>query len=128
MSFRKAALAGTAGAAAAMTLLGIAATPAFAKSDSTLTGPRSARAGHPFRLTVDVGDDGGAQSASARLQVRDAHGHFHWLGGWHQLHRTSYWDESWTFTVTGRHRGPEAFRAVITGYYAPTNIITIAIR
>lgn len=127
MSFGKAALAGTAGTAVAMALLGIAAAPAFAKSDSTLTGPRTVQAGHPFRLTVGVGDDGGARPARARLQVRDARGHFHWLGGWHPLHRTSYLDESWTFTVTEGHPGPAAFRAVITGY-ATTNTVTVAIR
>lgn len=127
MSLRKAALAGTAGAAAAVTLLGIAATPAFAKSDSTLAGPRIVQAGHPFRLSVGVGDDGGARPARARLQIRDGHGHFHWLGGWHQLRRTSYLDESWTFPLTNRHRGPKTYRAVITGY-ATTNAVTVTIR
>jgi hypothetical protein len=127
MSFRKAALAGTAGTAVAVALLGMTASPAFAKSDGTLTGPRTAHAGHPFRLTVGVGDDGGARPARARLQVRDAHGHFHWLGAWHQLRRTSYLDESWTFTVTEGHRGPTVFRAVITGY-AMTNTVTVAVR
>lgn len=127
MSFRKAALAAAAGTAAAATLLGIAASPAFAKSDSLLTGPRTAQAGHPFRLTVAVGDDGGAQPARARLQVRDAHGHFQWFGAWHQLHRTSYLDESWTFTVAERHCGPETFRAVITRY-ATTNTVTVTVR
>jgi hypothetical protein len=127
MSSRKAALAAAAGTAAVVTLLGIAATPAFAKSDSTLTGPRTAQAGHPFRLTVAVGDDGGARPARARLQVRDTHGHFRWLGAWHQLHRTSYPGESWAFTVTARHRGPETFRAVITGY-ATTDPVTVAVR
>lgn len=127
MSLRKAALAGTAGAAVTVTLLGIAATPAFAKSDSTLTGPRTVIAGHPFRLTVSVGDDGGARPARARLQIRDGHGHFHWLGTWHQLRRTSYPDESWTFTLVNPHRGAKTFRAVITGY-ATTNPVTVTIR
>lgn len=127
MSFGKIALAGTAGAAAAITLLGIAAAPAFAKSDSLLTGPRTAQAGHPFRLTVAVGDDAGAQPARARLQVRDARGHFQWFGAWHELHRTSYLDESWTFTVAERHRGPATFRAVITRY-ATTNTVSVVVR
>lgn len=128
MSFRKAALAGTTGAAAAVTLLGITASPAFAKSDSLLTGPRAVHAGQPFRLTVSVGDDGGARPARTRLQVRDARGHFQWVGAWHPLHRSSYLDESWTFTVAGQHRGAETFRAVVTSGYATTNKVTVAFR
>jgi hypothetical protein len=128
MGFRKAAVAGTAGAVAAVTLLGVAATPAFAKSSSTLSGPRVARAGHPFGLTVTVGDDAGAQPAKARLEVRGAHGRFQWVGGWHSLRRNSYWFESWTFNVTERHRGPETFRAVLSGYYGQTNTVTVSVR
>lgn len=128
LAVRKTLLAGTAGAAAMAALLGVAVTPAFAKADSTMSGPRTARAGHAFGLTVTVGDDGGAQPAKARLQVRGAHSRFQWVGGWHALHRTSYLDESWTFRITERHRGAETFRAVISGYYAPTNTVTVSVR
>jgi hypothetical protein len=116
-----------AGAATTVAVLGITAGTAFAKSDSLLSGPRVAHAGHPFRLTVVVGDDGGARPALARLQIRDARGHFHWYGTWHWLHRTDYSDESFAFTLTERHRGPETFRAVITRY-ATTNAVTVVVR
>lgn len=125
---KKAMVAVTASAAAAMTVLGFSAGPAFAKSDSTLSGPRTAQVRHAFRLTVTVGDDGGARPVRARLEIRDTRGHFHWYGDWQRLHRASYLDESVAFSVTARHRGPETFRAVITGGYATTNGITVAVR
>lgn len=115
------------GAAMAATLLGLAAAPAFAKSDSALSGPRTAQARHAFRLTVTVGDDAGARPTRARLQIRDAHGNFHWYGGWQRLHRASRLDETTTFSVTGQQRGPETFRAVAAGY-ATTNAVTVLIR
>jgi hypothetical protein len=107
--------------------MGITAGPAFAKSDTMLSGPRTAQAGHGFRLTVAVGDDAGAKPASARLQLRDGRGHYHWYGPWHRLRRTDHFDESYAFTVTARHRGPERFRAVITGY-ATTSAVTVVVR
>jgi hypothetical protein len=116
-----------AGVATCGLLLGVGVSPAFAKSDSTLSGPRTVATGHAFRLTVAVGDDGGAKPASARLQVRDGHGHFHWFGGWRRLHRTDHFDESLSFPLTERHRGAQTFRAVITGY-ATTNAITVTVR
>jgi hypothetical protein len=114
--------------ATAVTVTGVAASPAFAKSDSVLSGPRTARAGHAFRLTVSIGDDAGAKQASARLQVRGAHGRYHWYGTWHRLRRTDQWDESSTITVTERDRGRATFRAVVGGGYATTNIVTVAVR
>src|ERR1700677_4383255 len=105
-----------------------AATPAFAKSDTQLSGPRVAQTRHAFRLTVSVGDDSGAQKAFARLQVRGAHGQFQWYGGWEKLHLTNQWSEDCTFTVTDSHRGTETFRAILTGYYAPTNFVTVVVR
>ena len=124
---KKTMLSAVAGSVTAVAVLGITAGPAFAKSDSTLSAPRSAHLRHAFRLTVAVGDDGGARPASARLQVRDARGHFHWYGAWHRLHRTDYSDESYGFTVTEGDRGPVTFRAVITRY-ATTNAVTVAVR
>ena len=117
-----------AGAATAVTVLGVAAGPAFAKSDSTLSGPRAAQVRHAFRLTVSVGDDGGPRPAEARLQVRDAHGHFRWLGGWQRLHRAGITDETCTFTLSEPHRGAETFRAVITVGYLTTNTVTVVVR
>lgn len=114
------------GAATAITVLGLAAAPAFAKSDSALSGPHNAQMRHAYHLTVTVGDDAGARPARARLQIRDARGHFHWYGGWQRLHRTNYLDETATFSVTSQHRGPKTFRAVITGY-ATTNAVTVTI-
>jgi hypothetical protein len=116
-----------ASAATTVAVIGVTAGPAFAKSDSTLSGPRTAQVGHGFRLTASVGDDAGAKPASARLQLRGAHGHYHWYGTWHRLHRTDHFDESYAFTVTERHRGPETFRAVITGY-ATTRAVTVVVR
>jgi hypothetical protein len=114
-------------AAAAATVLGVAAGPAFAKSGTTLSGPRSVRAGQPFRLTVSVGDDAGVRPASARLQISDRSGRYHWSGNWQRLHRINRWDESFTFTLTRTHRGPETFRVVVTGY-ATTNAVTVVVR
>jgi hypothetical protein len=119
----------SAGAAAvtAVAVLG-AATPAFAKSDTQLSGPRVAPVRHAFRLTVSVGDDAGARPASGRLQVRGAHGRYQWLGPWHRLHRTDPDDESYAFTLTESHRGPVTFRAVVSGGYAVTNPVTVVLR
>ena len=118
-----------AGAAAVTTaaVLG-AATPAVAKSSTQLSGPRVAHARHAFRLTVQVGDDGGAAPASARLQLLGADGRYHWLGPWHRLHRSDFNDESGTFTVTGDHRGTLKFRAVLSGGYAVTNPVHVTVR
>jgi hypothetical protein len=116
-----------AGAVTAAALLG-AATPAFAKSDTMLSGPRTAQVRHAFQLTVWVGDDGGAQSASARLQARGANGRFQWVGTWHKL-RLSDWDDEWaTFVVTEGHRGVDTFRAIVTSGYAITNTVTVTVR
>jgi hypothetical protein len=125
--FRTAGLTMSAAAAAAALMLG-AATPAFAKSDTWLSGPRVVQARHPFRLTVSVGDDGGAQKAYARLQVRNGRGGFQWYGGAHWLRLTNPWAESYTFTVTDSHPGTETFRAVVSGYYAITNPVTVVVR
>jgi hypothetical protein len=115
---------------AGITVAGLvaAASPAYAKSDSTLTGPGWVHARHAFHLTVQVGDDGGARAASARLQVRYGRGQFHWDGGWHRLRLTDMDDESYVFTVAGRHPGPETFRAAISSGYAPTNTVTVVVR
>jgi hypothetical protein len=119
----------SAGAAAvtAVAVLG-AATPAFAKSDTQLSGPRVAPVRHAFRLTVSVGDDAGARPALARLQVRGAHGRYQWLGTWHRLHRTGPDDELYAFTLTESHRGPVTFRAIVGGGYAATNPVTVVLR
>jgi hypothetical protein len=111
----------------AATVVGVAAGPAFAKSGSTLSGPGSVHVRQAFRLTVSVGDDAGARPASARLQISDRYGHYHWSSNWQRLHRINRWDESCTFTLTNAHRGLKTFRAVITGY-ATTNTITIVVR
>jgi hypothetical protein len=124
---RTAGISVAAGAAAAAVTLGVA-TPAFAKSDTWLSGPRVAQARHAFRLTVSVGDDGGAQRAFARLQVRGAHGRFQWYGGWEKLHLTNQWSEGYTFSVADPRPGTETFRAILTGYYAPTNNVTVVVR
>ena len=118
-----------AGAAAVTTaaVLG-AATPAFAKSSTQLSGPRVAQARHTFGLTVWVGDDGGAEPASARLQQLGADGRYHWLGPWHRLHLTDFNDESYTFTLTENHRGTLKFRAVVSGGYAITNSVHVVVR
>jgi|HubBroStandDraft_5_1064220.scaffolds.fasta_scaffold136130_1 hypothetical protein len=113
----------------AVAILG-GATPAFAKSSETLNGPSVARAGHPFQLSVWVGDDGGAKPASSRLRVRGPHGGYQWLGTWHKLHGLGMGDrndETYTFTVTENHRGTYTFLAVITGYLS-TSPITVVVR
>jgi hypothetical protein len=105
-----------------------AATPAFAKSDTQLSGPRVAQVRHAFRLTVSVGDDSGAKPASARLQLRGAHGRYQWFGTWHRLRATDPWDESYAFTLTENRRGTYTFRAVVTGGYATSTPVTIGVR
>jgi hypothetical protein len=115
-----------AGAATAAMVLG-GSTPAFAKSDTMLTAAPAAHARHAYHLTVAVGDDAGAQPASARLQVRNGHGRFQWYGTWHRLHRSDWSDESYTFAVADWHRGAETFRAIVTGY-AITNNVTVVVR
>jgi hypothetical protein len=119
----------SAGAAAVTTvaLLG-AATPAFAKSDTQLSGPRAATARHAFGLTVSVGDDAGARPARARLQLLGAHGRYQWFGPWHRLRLTDRWDESYTFTLTENHRCTVTFRAVLSTGYAITNPVTVVVR
>jgi hypothetical protein len=124
---RTAAVSVGAGAAVAALLMG-AATPAFAKSDTSLSGPPVAQVRHPFRLTVSVGDDAGAEPVSARLQLLGAHGHFQWYGGWRKLHLANEWSEGYTFTVTDWHRGSETFRAIFTRNYVPTNSATVVVR
>jgi hypothetical protein len=114
-------------AVTAVAVLG-AATPAFAKSDTRLSGPRVAHARHAFRLTVSVGDDGGARPAYARLQVQGAHGRYQWLGTWHRLRLTSRADESYAFTLTEGHRGTATFRAAVSGGYAISNPVTVVVR
>lgn len=118
--------AGTAALTAAAALG--AAAPAFAKSSTELSGPRAVQAGHAFRLTVWVGDDAGAEPASARLQQLGADGRYHWLGPWHRLRLTDANDESGTFTLTEGHRGTLKFRAVISRGYAITNPVHVAVR
>ena len=105
-----------------------AATPAFAKSDTQLSGPRVASAGHAFRLTVSVGDDAGARPASVRLQVLGAHKRYMWFGPSHRLHPTNHWGESYAFTVSENHRTTVTFRVVVSGGYAVTNPVTVVVR
>ena len=118
--------AGTA-AVTAVAVLG-AATPAFAKSDTHLSGPRVALARHAFRLTVSVGDDGGTRTAVAGLQLRGADGRYRWFGTLHLLRRTSHRTESYTFTVTENHPGTVTFRAGFSAGYAITNPVTVIVR
>jgi hypothetical protein len=118
--------AGTAAVTAAA-VLG-AATPAFAKSDTQLSGPRVVPARHAFRLTVRVADDGGARTALAGLQLRGAHGRYQWFGALHRLQRTNHWNESYTFTLTENHPGTVTFRAGVSSGYAITNPVTIVVR
>jgi hypothetical protein len=105
------------------------ATPAFAKSSETLAGPHVALVRQPFHLVVWVGDDGGAKSASSRLQVGGPRGGLQWLGTWHKLLSTGTqppdW-ESYSFTVTENQPGSYTFRAVITGYLT-TNPVTVVV-
>jgi hypothetical protein len=106
-----------------------AAPPAFAKVGDDFSGPRAALAGHPFRLTVLVGDDAGAQPAWARLQVLGAHRRYQWVGTWHRLRVNDPNDESYAFTPTEKHRGAVTFRVVLKGTYNfPTNTVTVAVR
>jgi hypothetical protein len=116
--------------AAAVTAVAVfaAVTPAFAKSDTRLSGPHITQARHAFRLTVSVGDDGRAQPASARLQLLGADGRYHWLGAWHRLRVTDPDHESYAFTLTESHRGTVTFRAVVSGRYAITNPVTVVVR
>jgi hypothetical protein len=116
--------------AAAVTAVAVfgAAAPAFAKSDTQLSGPRVARAGHAFRLTVSVGDDGGARAAWARLLVEGARGQYHWFGPWHRLRLTDRDEESYAFTLTEGHRCTATFRVAVSGGYATTNPVTVAVR
>jgi hypothetical protein len=115
-----------AAAVSALALFG-AVTPAFAKSDTQFSGPRFAQVRHGFHLTVSVGDDSGARPASVRLQLRDAHGRYQWLGAWQRLHSTGHWGESYAFTVTENYRTTVTFRAVVNGGYAVTNPVTVIV-
>jgi hypothetical protein len=119
---------GAGAVAAAVVAVAGASTPAFAKSTSALSGPHVTSARHAFRLTVSVGDDGGARSASVRLQLRDAHRRYQWSGTWHQLHPTNHFDESYAFTLTESHSSSFTFRAVVSGGYAVTNPVTVVVR
>ena len=116
--------------AAAMTAAAVlgAVTPAFAKSDTQLSGPRVAQARHAFRLTVSVGDDAGARPASARLQQLGAHGQYRWYGPWRRLRPAGRGDETCAFTLTENHRESTTFRAVISGGYAITNTLQVVVR
>ena len=101
-----------------------------AKASETLSGPRVAHVQHSFQLAVQVGDDGGAKHAWARLQVRGPHGGYQWLGGWHQLRSTGQQPPDWetySFTVTENHPGTYTFRAVINTYPA-TSSTTVVVR
>lgn len=128
MKLRTTLVSAGAGAAIAAAVFG-AATPAFAKSDTMLTGPRTVQAGHQFRLTVSVGDDAGARQAAARLQVLDAHGKYHWYGPWQRLRidRANPYQEQGAFTIRAGRRGTEVFRAVVTGYLT-TGPVVIRVR
>ena len=116
--------------AAAMTAAAVlgAVTPAFAKSDTQLSGPRVAQARHAFRLTVSVGDDGGARPASARLQQLGAHGQYRWYGPWRRLRQADRDDETCAFTLTENHWESTTFRAVISSGYAITNTVQVVVR
>lgn len=113
-------------AAVAAAVLGTG-TPAFAKSDTALSGPRAAHAGHAFRLTVSVADDAGARAVLTGLQLRGAHGRYQWFGAFHRLRLTSRWNESYTFTVTEGRPGTVTFRAGVSGY-AITSPVTVVVR
>jgi hypothetical protein len=116
--------------AAAMTAAAVfgAVTPALAKSDTQLSGPRVAQARHAFRLTVLVGDDAGARPAWARLQQLGARGQYNWYGPWHPLRRANRDDEGCVFTLTENHRESTTFRAVVSGGYAITNTVQVVVR
>jgi hypothetical protein len=115
-------------AAVTVTAVVGAATPAFAKSDTQLSGPRVAHVRHAFDLTVWVGDDGGAKPARARQEVRGAHGRYHSFGPWRQLRLIDPDDESYAFRVTEGRRGAVTFRAVVSRGYATTNAVTVSVR
>jgi hypothetical protein len=116
--------------AAAVTAAAVtgAATPAFAKSDTQLSGPHVANARHAFRLTVTIGDDGGARPALVRLQLLGAHEQYHWSGTWCRLRLTDRAHESYAFILTEDQRGTVTFRAVVSGGYAVTNPVTVVVR
>jgi hypothetical protein len=118
------------GTVAAAVILG-GATPAFAKSSETLSGPRVASVRHPFHLAVWVGDDAGAKPTLSRLQVRGPWGGYRWLGTWHKLRGSGGQDpddEAYSFTVTEYHRGTYTFRAVFTAEYLTTAPVTVVVR
>jgi hypothetical protein len=114
-------------ALAATAVLG-AATPAFAKSDTQLTGPRAAQPGRAFRLTVTVGDDAGAHTAWTRLEQLGPHGRYQWRGTWHRLHLMDRDFEWYVFTPIESRRGTATFRAVVSNGYAVTNPVKVVVR
>ena len=130
---RTALLSAGAVAVSAVTVLG-AATPAFAKINAQLSGPRVALAGHAFRLTAVLGTDdaNGVQPARVRLQERGAHGRYTWYGPWYKMRPTSLGpgEASYTFTLTEKHRETVTFRAVFAGHYPVTSwdSVTIVVR
>lgn len=128
MKLRTTLLSAGAGLATVAAVLG-AATPAFAKSDTTLTGPRTVLAGHQFRLTVSVGDDAGARQAAARLQILGAHGRYSWYGPWQRLRidRADPYQEAGMFTLRAGRHGTAVFRVVVTGYMT-SSPLTIRVR
>jgi hypothetical protein len=115
-----------AAAVTAVTLLG-AATPAFAKSDTWLSGPRVAHARQAFHLTVSVGDDAGARPSLARLQLLGKHGRYEWFGSVDRLRLKGRDGASYAFTVNENHPCTVTFRAVVSGY-ATTNPVTVVVR
>ena len=126
--FRTALMSAGAVTVAAVTVFS-AATPAFAKVGDDFSGPRAAQAGHAFRLTAWLGNDGGVEPAWVRLQVLGAHGRYQWVGTWHRLRVQDTNDESYSFTPTEKHRGAVTFRAVFKGAYNfPTNTVKVTIR
>jgi hypothetical protein len=109
--------AGAAGVTAVAVLS--AATPAFAKANYQLSGPRAARVGHAFRLTASWGNDAfDAVPPPVRLQVLNAHGQYQWLGSWHRLRSTDQVDDSYVFTTSENHRGAFTFRAVFRAAFS----------
>jgi hypothetical protein len=123
---RTALISAAAAVVTAVALFGVAA-PAFAKSDTQLSGLRVAHARHGFHLTVSVGDDAGARPASARLQLLGAHGRYQWFGAWYRLRLKNRDAESYAFTVTENRPCTVTFRAVVRGY-AATNPVTVTVR
>ncbi len=114
-------------AVTAVALFGVA-TPAFAKSDTYLSGPRVAHAGQAFRLTVSLGDDAGARPALTGLQLLGPHGRYQWFGAFHRLHVNSRNSASYAFTVVEDRPCKVTFRAVISGRYAITSPVTVSVR